>query len=218
MSATTKKVNWAGFNGTDADLDRWRRSVKLWSRRFASRVRRSDLAEDIESAVIVFFGCQGHMGWECRKELERFVRNACSLGDDRKLARDSDLTARANEQRDHGYVASFLEERVQDPHGEDDLVAALDGEPREEGRDQDELLEEIDQAAAGLSVEQEQVLSLQHLWGYSIRETARYQRCSTATVSTRRKQARIRRESRTLRAKADADPTFTQVEVSWIRL
>lgn len=212
------------MNWNSPESERFRRTLKMWSRKFASRIKRSDLAEDIESSALLFFAQRGSIGWECTKELERYVKRACSLSDDLKLSRDSDLTARVNmASKDRAHCVSYVEEYLEDPQTEDDLLAVIDGEERKEGRDQAELLEDIDQASSELlSFKEDQVYSLRYLWGYSIRETARYLDCHQSHVSALRKRARTRlqakSELRRFEEKCAEDPAYSQMEVSWIRL
>lgn len=202
----------------------FQRDLKAWARKYASRIRRPDMADDFESAGLVFFFELGRIDWGMRAALERHARESCSLKDDMMLARDSDLTARVNERaKDRGDMASYMEELIADPHTEEDLLSVLDGEPRVEGRDQAELLDEIEEASTHhLSLQEDSVLTYIHFWGAETRDLAREWDCTPSTARKRVKRIERKVQLRTdvarLLARVNAEPDFTQMEVRWVTL
>lgn len=88
------------------DLEAWLGTLKSWAAGVARRRRRPDLAEDIESAAVELMLARGQMGVVPDPEVERVIAAELELADNFSTARDSDLTAAANERFDRETVGS----------------------------------------------------------------------------------------------------------------
>jgi RNA polymerase sigma factor (sigma-70 family) len=209
---------------TPITLTTWMATVKAWAANVARRRRRPDLAEDIAAAALEALLTADRAGEDPAGDptLEVRIARELELGDSFSTARDCDLTAQVNEDKDHGWVSSYLETIAHDGDQESAMAAAIDGDAREEGRDQAEILEEISEHAASLSPLEDQLLALRHLYGYKQTEMARYLGVSQAHVSRRmqatRTRLRARRELEEFEQKCAEDPDHSKLEVAWITL
>lgn len=216
-------MNWGGFSGTDEALMRYLKELKTWAEGACRRRRRPEMAEDFESLALELLVEGSRMGEKPDAELERVVAKRLDLADNFSTARDSDLSA-GLEDFDGSYIEEFvLDADDSDPESLLIQAQALQaGEEREEGKDLEEIVQEIDRERAELTPIEDQILTLRHLWHYRQKDIASYIGRSQGHVSimSRRSAARLKgkQDLKTYKARAEADSDFTKLEVAWITL
>jgi hypothetical protein len=214
-------MNWAGFSGSQKELKRWRKRLRDWSVKVSKHRRRPELVEDIESLALEILVEREAVGQEPDASIEREVAKRLELTDSFNTARDGDLGARFENFKGHSFIEEFIPAH-QGKNEEDRVIAALDREPVEEGKDQAELQSEIARESADLFSIEEQVLSLHHIFHFRQVDTARYLNCSQGKVSRieRRTKQRLRgrKDLKEYNEAAEADPNFTLLEIKWITL
>jgi DNA-directed RNA polymerase specialized sigma24 family protein len=179
------------------------------------------LAEDIESAAIELMLSLGRMGEPPDQEIETQVARELELADNFSTARDSDLTAAVNDHSDRESVGSFVGELVSDGTSEDTVIALLDGEPREEGRDLEEIQEDLDKVMPLLRPREEKLFVLRNMLGLTWAEVGKHLRISPeyAWLLYRKAQQRTSAmlQLRDL-LKRSQEPDFTELEVEWLAI
>lgn len=214
-------MNWAGFSGTDEQLEKWLKDLKQWSLGVGRRRRRSDMAEDIEGKAIEILVESSLVGSALTSALEARVAKALDLNDSFSTSRDSDLGA-GLEDFEGSYLESFVVDASTE-NQEDTVISLIDRQPiTEEGRDFEEIEDEITKHRRELHAIEDQVLTLRHLFGYTTKEIARYLGVSVsyAYVVLRRSRERMKGigDLVEINARIQSDPNFTKLEVEWLAI
>lgn len=213
-------MEWAGFQGSEGQLNQWLLKLKTWSIDVCRRRKRPDLSEDFEGAALEQLVCQNKVGSDLSLELERIVATRLELNDHFSTARDTDLGAVLGD-FEGSFIESFVVDRKTE-NQEDLLISVLDKEDREEGKDAQEILDEVAEGEYLLSAQEERVFTLRDLFGYKNREVARFTNRATITVSLiynrAKKRLKVEREMNQLLKRMHSEPNFGVFEIDWIRI
>jgi DNA-directed RNA polymerase specialized sigma24 family protein len=203
------------------DLRVWMKTVRAWAAGVARRRRRLDMVDDIEGQAIEILIASGRTGQDPDEELETQVARELELGDNFSTARDSDLTAAVNEKSERESVGSFVGELVSDGSSEDTMISLLDGDPREEGRDLEEIQEDLEQVMPLLRPREEQLFMLRNMLGLTWRQVGQHLRITPEYAWLLYQKAQKRTSAllavRQLLDRAK-EPDFTQLEIEWLTL